>query len=99
MSHAMADILCNNEPLNIFRSSRQEVFYKKDVLKVLVKFSGKHPCRSLFLINTQADNLQLYQKQTPAMCFPVNLAKSLKIAFCNTLLGNFSCTFECSSIP
>ena len=30
------------------RSSRQDVFYKKYVLKNLAKFTGKHLCQSLF---------------------------------------------------
>ena len=31
-----------------FRSSRPEVFCKKDVLRNFVKFTGKHLCLSLF---------------------------------------------------
>ena len=31
-----------------FRSSRPEVFYKKDVLSNFEKFRGKHLCGSLF---------------------------------------------------
>ena len=30
------------------RSSRPEVFYKKDVLRNIAKFIGKHMCQSLF---------------------------------------------------
>ena len=32
-----------------YRSSRQEVFCKKGVLKNFAKFTGKHLCQSLFL--------------------------------------------------
>ena len=33
----------------IFKSSRPETFCKKDALKNLAKFTGKHLCQSLFL--------------------------------------------------
>ena len=36
------------EWLKLFRSSRQEVFCKKGVLRELAKFTGKHLCQSLF---------------------------------------------------
>ena len=42
------------------RSSRPEVFCKKDVLKNFAIFTGKHLCHSLFLIKLQAWGLQLY---------------------------------------
>ena len=32
----------------IYRSSRPEVFFKKGCLRILVKFTGKHLCQSLF---------------------------------------------------
>ena len=35
--------------LERFRSSRLEVFCKKDVLKNFAKFTGNHLCQSLFL--------------------------------------------------
>ena len=44
-----------NEMLLNYRSSRQEVFYKKSVLRNFAKFTGKHLCQSLFLIKLQAD--------------------------------------------
>ena len=37
--------------LTINRSSRPEVFCRKGVLKSFTKFTGKHPCQSLFLRN------------------------------------------------
>ena len=33
---------------SFFRSSRSEVFCKKDVLKDFAKFTGKHFCQSFF---------------------------------------------------
>ena len=38
----------------ISRSSRPEVFCKKDALKSYAKFTGKHLCWSLFLIKLQS---------------------------------------------
>ena len=43
------------------RSSRQEVFCNKDVLKNLTKFTGKHLCQSLFF--NKVAGLQLYLKK------------------------------------
>ena len=43
---------------SLFRSSRSEVFCKKDVLKDFAKFTGKHLCESFFL-----KSLQLYYKR------------------------------------
>ena len=48
----------------IHRSSCSDVFCKKDVLKNFAKFTGRHLCQSLFLINS--------------WCFPVNFAKFLR---------------------
>ena len=36
------------------RSSRQEVFLGKDVLKICSQFTGKHPCRSVISIKLQS---------------------------------------------
>ena len=44
------------------RSSRQEVFCKKDVLRNFARFTGKH----------------LFKKRPWHRCFPVNLAKFLR---------------------
>ena len=38
----------------LFRSSRPEVFCKKDVLRNFVKFPGKHLCKSLWKISKNA---------------------------------------------
>ena len=42
-------IRINGVTVDEFRSSRPEVFYKKDVLENFAKFTGKHLCQSLFL--------------------------------------------------
>ena len=42
--------------LEIFRSSRSEVFCKKGVLRNFAKFTGKDLCQSLF-VNQVADQL------------------------------------------
>ena len=46
-----------------FRSSRSKMFFKIVVLKNLSNFTGKHMCRSLFLIKLQALDQQLYIKK------------------------------------
>ena len=51
-----------------FRSSRPEVFCKKDVCRNFAKFTGKLLCQSLFLIKLQASGLQ-FIKETLAHDF------------------------------
>ena len=40
--------LPTNRSFKSYRSSRPEVLCKKDVLGNFAKFTGKHPCQSLF---------------------------------------------------
>ena len=58
------------------RSSREEVFCKKDGLRNFAKFTGKYLCQSLFL-----------QKRLWHKCFPVNLAKFLRTPFLQNTSG------------
>ena len=41
----------------MFRNSRPEVFFTKGIHKNFAKVTGKHLCRSLFLIKLQASGL------------------------------------------
>ena len=43
--------------LRMLRSSRAYVFYKRDVLQNVAKFTEKHVCQSLFLINVKLATL------------------------------------------
>ena len=52
--------LHKQQPGSNFRSSRLEVFYKKDVLKSFTKFTGKHQYQSLFFNKVIGLNLQLF---------------------------------------
>ena len=64
------------------RSSRQEVFYKKCVLRNFPKFTRKDLCQSLFF-NKVAGLMPatLLKKRLWHKCFPVNFAKFLRISF------------------
>ena len=68
--------------LTIAKSSRQEVFYKKSVLKHFAKFTGKHHCQSLFF-NKVSDlrPATLLKKRLWYMSFPLNFAKFLRRPF------------------
>ena len=59
-----------------YRSSRSNVL-KKCVLKNLAIFPGRHLCWSLLLIKLQA----FRPKRLQSRCFPVNIAKFLRLAF------------------
>ena len=54
------------------RSSRQEVFYEKGVLRNFTKLTGKHLCQSLFFNKVAGLRHR---------CFPVNFAKFLRTSF------------------
>ena len=65
-----------------FRSSRLEVFCKKDVLENLAKFAVKHLCQRLFF--SRAAGLRpvtLLKKSLWHRCFPVNFVKFLRTPF------------------
>ena len=62
----------------LFRSSRPEVFCKKDVLKISQN-SLENTCHSLFLIKLQASGLQYFNKETERRWFSVNFAKFSRI--------------------
>ena len=53
----------NLSKLLVSEAATRGVLWKKGVLRNFAKFTGKHLCRSLFLIKLQASGLQLYQKR------------------------------------
>ena len=63
-----------------YRSTRPEVFCKKVVLGSFPKFTGKHPCQSLFF-NKVACQAALLKKRLWRRCFPVNFTKFLRTPF------------------
>ena len=58
-------------PVASIRSSRPEFFYKKVFLNNFEKFTGKHVCRSLFLIRCKLNFITNRLRHT---CFSVNFA-------------------------
>ena len=65
-----------------FRSSRLEVFCKKDVLKNFAKFIGKYLCQSFFFNKVVGlRSATLLKKRLWHRCFPVNFAKFLRTPF------------------
>ena len=78
---------------NNVRSSCPEVFCKKDVLRNIVKFTGKHLCQGL-LFNKFAKKKKRFWHR----CFPVNFAKFLRTSFLyNTSGGCFWNVYGSSS--
>ena len=57
------------------------MFCKKGVLKNFAKFTGKHLCKSLFLIKLPAAPATLFKKRLWHRYFPVNFAKFLRTPF------------------
>ena len=61
-----------------FRNSRQEVFYKKGVLRNFAKFTGKHLCHRFFLNKVAGLRpATLLKKSLWHRYFPVKFAKFL----------------------
>ena len=69
------------------RSSRPDVFCKKDVLKNFAKFTGKHLCQSLFFNKSTGLRPEtLLKMRLWHRCFLVNFAKFLRTTFYRTPL-------------
>ena len=63
-------------------SSRPDVFCKEGVFRNFAKFTGKHPCKSLFLNKVSAlKPATSLKKRLWHKCFPVNFAKFLRTPF------------------
>ena len=71
-------LICDQENmliLNIYRSSRPEVFCRKGVLRNFTKLTGKHLCQSPFLKKVAGLwPATLFKKGLSLRCFPVNFA-------------------------
>ena len=61
-------------PVRKRANSRSQLFYKRDALKNLAIFTGKHPCWSFFLIN-------FIKKVFQHRCLPVNIVECLSTIF------------------
>ena len=73
---------CSISSETVFRSSRLELFFTKEVLKNLTKFTGKHLCQSLFFDKVAGLRpTTLLKKTLWSRCFPVNFAKFLSTPF------------------
>ena len=65
-----------------FRSSHQRCSLRKGVPRNFAKFTGKHPCQSLFLNKvTGLRAATLLKKRLWHRCFPVNFVKFLRTPF------------------
>ena len=72
---------------SVFRSSRQEVFLGKGVLKTCSKFTGEHPCRSVISIKLLCNFIEIAFRHG---CSPVNLLHNFRTSFLkNTSVSAF----------
>ena len=64
--------------LKLFRSSQPEVFLKKGVPKICIKFTGEHPCQSVISIKLQS---RFFEIALPHECSPLNLLRIFRTLF------------------
>ena len=62
----------------MFRSSHQEVFLRKCVLKICSKFTGEHPCRNAISIKLQSNYIEIAFWHG---CSPANLLHIFRTPF------------------
>ena len=55
---------------NYYKSSHPEVFLVKGVLKISIKFTGEHPCRSVISIKLSCNFIEITLRHG---CSPLNL--------------------------
>ena len=71
-----------------YRSSRPEMFCRKDAFRNLEKFTGKHLCQSLFFNKVAGLRpAALLKKRLWHRCFPVNFSKFLRTLFLQNTSG------------
>ena len=78
------DSICKIKDLfgHLFRSSRPEVFLKKDVLRNFTKFIGKHLCQSPFINKVAGLRPAIFfKKRFWHRRFPANFTKFLRTPF------------------
>ena len=76
--------------LSFCRSSRREVFCKKDALKESRKFTGEH-LRVSFLIKLRLRPKTLIKKRSWHRCSPVNFVKLLRTLLLQNTSGGYFC--------
>ena len=67
--------------LALDRSSHRQCSVKKGVLGIFAKFTGKHPCQSLFLIKLQVEACNFIKKETLAQVFSCEFCEISKNTF------------------
>ena len=78
------DSICKIKDLfgHLFRSSRPEVFFKKDVRRNFAKFTGKHLCQSPFTNKVAGLRPAIFfKKRFWHRRFPANFTKFLRTPF------------------
>ena len=74
----------NKNKLRTNRSSRPEVFLRKDVLKMCSKFTGEHPCRSAISIKLLCNFIEIALRRG---CSPVGLLHIFRTTFSRNISG------------
>ena len=67
-----------------FMSSRPELFLRKSVLKIYLKFTGEHPCRSVISLTLLCNFTEITLRHG---CSPVNLLHNLRKPFSKNTSG------------
>ena len=81
---SMPFIFAPPPPKKKFRSSPQEVFLGKCILKICSKFTREHPCRSAISIKMQSNFVEITLQHG---CSPVNLLHIFRTTFLKNSSG------------
>ena len=73
------------------RSSHQEVFLEKSVLKICSKFTGEHPCQIVISIKLLRNFIEITLQHG---CSPVNLLHIFRTAFIKNTSGRLLLNFR-----
>ena len=93
MSQIKLNVLKCSASFATSKSSCPEVLYKKETLKIFVKFTGKHLCQCVFFNKVVGlRSVTLLRMRPRYKCFSVNFPKFLRIPYLWNTFGSCLCT-------
>ena len=94
------ELFFQNVCMRIIIQKQPPKLFSKGVLRNFAKFTGKHLCHSLFLINFQAEVCNFFKKETLAQVFSSEFCEISKntSSGCFSIINEFKSSFSTSSM-